>query len=39
MGGEASLLLVGNVLMSSEENELLVLIEVLVGKFGRLFVS
>ena len=34
MGGEASLLLVGDVLMSSEENELLVL-----GELGRLLVG
>ena len=39
MGGEASLLLVGDVLVSSEENELLVFIEVLVGESGRLLVS
>ena len=34
VGGEASLLLVGAVLMSSEENELLVL-----GELGRLLVG
>ena len=33
------MLLVGDVLMSSEENELLVFIEVLVGELGRLLVT
>ena len=40
MGGEASLLLVGDVLMLSEENELLLLNEVpVIGELGRLLVG
>ena len=40
MGGEASLLLVGDVLMSSEDNELLVFNEIpVVGELGRLLVG
>ena len=40
MGAEASLLLVGDVLMSSEDNELLVFNEIpVVGELGRLLVG
>ena len=40
MAGEPSLLLVGDVLMSSEDNELLLLNEVpVIGELGRLLVG